>query len=353
LLDRGYRVRACTRDANCKRNDFLREMPGFSTGRLTIHSCDMCQEGAFDAFFSGCRAVVHAAADPDVPLEKRPEEYQRNSSLITKSINKSSTITRVIYTSSVAAISGDTDIAELRLRPVIDEKRYPNSENKLGVNGYVIGKLKSERVFFEAAKASEGRWDAFIVNPTDIIGPVLSKSHVCARKAFTPWHCNIACIIEGSEFPQNFEYRPWWTVDVRDTAEAHVRLLESPNAVFDSEACHGNRYLVCSTASIKVEDIGSTILKLLPEARLAIDKSAVPVDEFGPAYLASVKATEAEVRQIWSACSLQNHKICKAVGMAFRPMEESFRDCVESLITVAGVQPKCSEELTVKRPRIS
>eukprot|EP00746_Dinoflagellata_sp_MGD_P087002 gnl/MRDRNA2_/MRDRNA2_34505_c0_seq1.p1 gnl/MRDRNA2_/MRDRNA2_34505_c0~~gnl/MRDRNA2_/MRDRNA2_34505_c0_seq1.p1 ORF type:complete len:418 (+),score=65.58 gnl/MRDRNA2_/MRDRNA2_34505_c0_seq1:109-1254(+) len=349
LLDRGYRVRACVRSADDKRNDFLRQMPGFPTGRLTIHSCDMCQQGAFDQAFLSCQAVVHAAADPDVPLEKRPDEYEKNSLLIVQSIQKSSTITRVIYTSSVAAIAGDTDIAELRRRPVIDEARYPNAENALGINGYVIGKLRSERVFFDGASGSGGRWDMFIVNPSDIIGPVLSKHHVCARKAFTPWHCHIARIVEGSEFSQNFEYRPWWIVDVRDTAEAHVRLLESTHVSFEVDACHRNRYFVCSTNTIKVEDIGSIILKLLPEAHLAINGSAVPVDEFGPAYLMTVSSTESEVREVWSTCSLQNQKICKDVAMVFRPLEDSLRDCVESLITVAGIQPKRADEPKAKR----
>ena len=30
----------------------------------------------------------------------------------------------------------------------------------------------------------------------------------------------------------------------------------------------------------------------------------------------------------------------EATGVAFRPFDESLRDCVESLIAVAGVEPK-------------
>ena len=39
LLDKGYRVRACVRDVNdARKTDFLRNMPGYASGRLTLHS---------------------------------------------------------------------------------------------------------------------------------------------------------------------------------------------------------------------------------------------------------------------------------------------------------------------------
>ena len=42
LLDKGYRVRACVRDANDdNRCEFLRRMPGYATGRLTLHAANL------------------------------------------------------------------------------------------------------------------------------------------------------------------------------------------------------------------------------------------------------------------------------------------------------------------------
>ena len=88
LLDDGYSVKACVRDATDPvKTDFLRachailtppppcraphaaddadrltlicccwpgRMPGYATGRLTIHSCDLSEEGVFDDVFPGC-----------------------------------------------------------------------------------------------------------------------------------------------------------------------------------------------------------------------------------------------------------------------------------------------------------
>ena len=52
LLEKGYRVRACVRDANdSAKTDFLRDMPGYASGRLSIHSANLDNEGCFDDIF--------------------------------------------------------------------------------------------------------------------------------------------------------------------------------------------------------------------------------------------------------------------------------------------------------------
>ena len=53
-----------------------------------------------------------------------------------------------------------------------------------------------------------------------------------------------------------------------------------------------------------------------------------------------VRAREAEMRAIWAGCDLRNDRIRAVTGLAFRPLDESLRDCVESLLAVAGVQPR-------------
>ena len=52
LLDKGYRVRACVRDpGDASKTAFLKAMPGFASGRLTLHAADLDQAGCFDAIF--------------------------------------------------------------------------------------------------------------------------------------------------------------------------------------------------------------------------------------------------------------------------------------------------------------
>src|SRR5213080_2100208 len=55
LLDKGYRVRACVRSVDdAARTGFLRAMPGFASGRLTLHAADLDRESCFDDIFAGC-----------------------------------------------------------------------------------------------------------------------------------------------------------------------------------------------------------------------------------------------------------------------------------------------------------
>ena len=70
LLAKGYRVNACVRDAgDVEKTQFLRDMPGYATGRLKLFSADLDQEGCFDDAFAGCQGVAHLShvSDYDDP----------------------------------------------------------------------------------------------------------------------------------------------------------------------------------------------------------------------------------------------------------------------------------------------
>ena len=62
LLDKGYRVRACVRDVeDPERTGFLKAMPAYASGRLTLHAADLDDDGCFDEIFAGCHGVCHVS----------------------------------------------------------------------------------------------------------------------------------------------------------------------------------------------------------------------------------------------------------------------------------------------------
>eukprot|EP01062_Namystynia_karyoxenos_P030632 TRINITY_DN2283_c0_g1_i2.p1 TRINITY_DN2283_c0_g1~~TRINITY_DN2283_c0_g1_i2.p1 ORF type:complete len:413 (+),score=97.23 TRINITY_DN2283_c0_g1_i2:84-1241(+) len=343
LLDRGYTVKACVRDAGHEKCRFLREMPGFLTGRLSLHSCNIDVPGVFDSVFPGCHGVVHAAADlvsPGAPApseavlpsargseEKRAVAYQENCRYIIDSINKAPSVGRLIFTSSIATVIFEADPQEYARRPVFYEGRYPNEDHpkrkNLKVSGYSVGKLAGERMVAEAAAASNGQWDVLISNPADNIGPILAK-----HQLNTGWQNVIVRMLTGKPFAQNGLYRPWMTVDVRDVAEAHVRLLESATA-----AC-GTRYLLWPCDKVPVEDVARGLLRVLPSARL--NPSLAPTD----GHSRKSKDREGELRRIWAGVQLRNDRARGELGMRFRAFDDSLRDCAESLMAVGGVTPR-------------
>jgi hypothetical protein len=85
-----------------------------------------------------------------------------------------------------------------------------------------------------------------------------------------------------------------------------------------------------------VEDVCASIDRLLPE--LGHDTPAV-TDNFPE----RIQAREAEMRGIWAQCELRNDRIREVTGMTFRTLDESIRDCVESLLSVAKVKPVLRE----------
>lgn len=324
LLDKGYRVRACVRDANDeKKTGFLKAMPGYASGRLTLHSANLDDAGCFDEIFKGCQGVAHLSHVSDYSDQ---EYVKKVCDHIINSVNLSETVNRVIVTSSIAAVISETDMQEYVRRPVLYEDRYPDEQNPKrtvkGGQGYSMGKVHAQRAFSDAAEAS-GRWDAITCCPGDNVGPILSAH----QKNNGPWQHNIETMLLG-EFSQNAmgAYRPWFTVDVRDTAEAHIRLLESVNVQ------NGQRFISWSTDTPKVEEVCASIDRLLPELGFAGAKMYDPLPE-------KVQAKEAYFRDIWACCDLRNDRIREALDMEFRPIDVSVRDCVESLISVGKVKP--------------
>ena len=331
LLAKGYRVRACVRDVSDEqRVGFLRRMRGYSTARLTLHAADLNNEGCFDDIFAGCHGVCHVSHVSDYS----DMDYVRGvCSHIISSINQSESVTRVIVTSSLASIMTEGDINELVRRPVIYEDRAPVPDHPKRTpergHGYAMGKELAEHIFAEAA-AESGRWEAIACCPSDNVGPILSAH----QKDMGPWQHNIEMMLIGNYY-QTEAYRPWMTVDVRDTAAVHVGLLESLYAK------NGERYLSWSTERRNVEDVCADIDRLLPE--LGHDTPQI-TDQFPE----RLQAREQELRAIWEKVELRNDRVRNLLGIEFRPLDTSLRDCVESLINVAGVQPVQREGFELK-----
>lgn len=328
LLDAGYRVRACVRDPDDETKvGFLAGLDAHASGRLTLHAADLDEPGCFDDVFTGCDGVAHVS---HVSTYDDPDYVRRTCDHIAASVESSGSVRRIVVTSSLAAIISEADINELVRRPVVDEDRQPDESNPKRTaergQGYSMGKVIAQHAFADAAAAApSGRWDAITVCPADNVGPILSAH----QAAGGPWQHLIARMLEGrcEIFQGTGPYRPWMTVDVRDDAACHIGLLES------DRVANGERYLAWSTERRTYEDICASIDRVLPE----LHHEPGPITDPSPARW---QEREAEFRAIWAGLELRNDRIRAAVpAIAFRPLDDSIRDCVESLLNVAGVTP--------------
>jgi nucleoside-diphosphate-sugar epimerase len=183
-----------------------------------------------------------------------------------------------------------------------------------------MGKVLAQHAFADAAEL-HGGWDAITCCPADNVGPILSPH----QKDMGPWQHNIEMMLTGKYF-QNGAYRPWMTVDVRDDAACHIGLLES------ADVFNGERYIAWSTDKRNVEDICADIDRLLPELGHDAPEVTDPFPE-------RIRAREEELRGIWAQVELRNDRVRNLLDIDFRPLDESIRDCVESLLAIGKVKP--------------
>merc|ERR550514_809531 len=95
-----------------------------------------------------------------------------------------------------------------------------------------------------------------------VIGPILSP-----HQARINWQGNVARIVSGvplrgdpiPNMPAFATAPPWDPVDVRDVAEAEVRLAES------ADLPSGGKYIVSSADHIPSREVGVDINELFPE----------------------------------------------------------------------------------------
>jgi hypothetical protein len=88
--------------------------------------------------------------------------------------------------------------------------------------------------------------------------------------------------------------------------------------------------------------VGGNITSIAPHvsgfiAEVLVTDATPPVtDPFSD----RIKAREAEFRGYWALADLRNDRVRAATGVKFRPLDDSIRDCVESLVSIAGVEVK-------------
>ena len=271
LIEKGYEVRACVRDTtNIPNNAHLLAMNLNGPGRVSLHSCDMTEPGAYDSVFLGCSAVFHAAAEMGNLEGSTPQRVYDGGLIATRmlmeSVKQAPSIRRLIYTSSFAAVGHPSEeghqYTEDSWADMNQEMRPEGSEwNMETVRrnrevAYAMTKVDSERFVYNEADAIG--IEAFGVCPCHVIGPLLSKSH------FRPWawQTRIGDMLSGYGHPRMF----WNIVDVRDVAKAQLLIAEC------KENNNGQRYNLVATDEsglIPQQDVQAHLQRLFPDKGIA------------------------------------------------------------------------------------
>ncbi|KAM7261286.1 hypothetical protein ACFE04_026761 [Oxalis oulophora] len=227
LLEDGFSVHTTVRpDPENKRDlSFLTKLPRASSN-LKIFTADLSVPASFEPAIEGCSGVFHVAspmffdnAESEQALTKHVVEGTLG--ILKSCLKFKSTVKRVVYTSSVAAVvhnrqqTNDLLIDESYWSD-IDFARATKSFNRFS---YIVSKTLAEKTALEFCE--EHGLDIVTLLPTYVVGPFLCPQIAGSVRLM------LAFILGNEEsFPKYFNIP---MVHVDDVARAHIFLMQHPD----------------------------------------------------------------------------------------------------------------------------
>ncbi len=314
LLARGYRVRGSVRgNVSEPRFEPLRALPG-AKERLTLHTADLMDEGAWPRLAAGCDAVLHTAspyvldaADPKRDLIDPAVAGTRH--VLGAAI--AAEVPRIVLTSSLAAVTDEPVTGY-----VFTESDW-NERSTVARNPYYASKTAAERAAW--AMVPEDRGTRLVsINPGNVIGPSLVA-------ALNTTNATIRDLLSGA-YPMIVSLE-WPFVDVRDVALAHVAALELDEA-HGRYLCVAQTLSMAATASLLREE-GLTSGYSVPRLRLrgrVGDALALAYARIRPPGLRAYLRTH-----IGRSFRVDGSRVTRELGVGYRPVRETLRDTVADL----------------------
>ncbi|KAK9750325.1 hypothetical protein RND81_02G187700 [Saponaria officinalis] len=223
LLLKGYFVRATVRDPeNVTKVGFLREMEG-ATERLKLYEADLTVDGSFDEAILGVDGVFHVACPVLSPCPADDVQTSiidpsvRGTSNVLSSCLKSTTLKRIVLTSSCYAI---TQRSDAHLISPFNESHWSDLEHcKLNNLWYAYGKTLAEKTAWKISEANG--LDLVVVHPSFVIGPLLNQLPSSTLKF-------VLDLIKGVHGGYQDRYVRF--VHVEDVVAVHILAMEDTKA---------------------------------------------------------------------------------------------------------------------------
>ena len=318
LLRRGYAVRTTVR--NLARESAVRAAVGKVVDpqdRLSFHAVELTADVGWDAAASGCEYMLHVASPVVAAEPKDADELivpARDGTRRAVSAALKAGVKRVVLTSSVAAASPRAVAGE----GATDESVWTDLDDPR-VGAYARSKTLAERAAWNLIDTSTGATTLATVNPSMVIGPVLSRD-------FSPSVQVVERLLSGRVpgLPRlGFSF-----VDVRDVADLHVRAMIAPEAA-------GQRF-IAARDFVWMADLAALLRASLGDVASKVPTRRVP--DFVLRFAAVFDRSVARVTPLLGERrAFSSAKAQQVLGWQPRPVEESVLDCARSLIAAGAV----------------
>lgn len=317
LLEEGRTVRATVRDPKkAKGLEHLHALVAEHPGKLTLHRAELLEPGSYTPAMAGCELVIHTASPFLLGSVKNPQKQLVDPALegtrnVLASVEDTASVKRVVLTSSVAAIYGDS--IEMRGKDQFTEADWNTSSN-LEHQAYSYSKTVAEREAWDLV-GKQDRWDLVTIHPGLVLGPALTTVSKSGSMA-TMNHFTDFSLATGAPALQV------GVVDVRDVARAHVAAGFTPEA-------HG-RYIT-NSETMSMLAMGKALRAKfgyrpsfpLIEAPKALIKLAAPVAGLTRKYVEL---------NVGHPLKFDNSRTVRELGVTFRPGAESVVEHFQQMI---------------------
>jgi len=325
LLEAGLTIHATVRDPNnTEKLKYLNQLNQELPGNIKFFSADLLKENSFDQAIKGCQIVFHTASpfivDVKSPLKDLVEPAELGTKNVLNSVNKESSVLKVILTSSVVAIYGDNIESKNTKTGMFTEKDW-NNTSTLKHKPYSFSKTQAEKLAWKVAK-EQNRWSLITINPSLIMGPGIGPAK--NSESF-----RLLQQIGDGTFKAGIPDWGMGIVDVRDVATAHFNAAFTPSAE--------GRYIICAhntsfpkMANLLVDKYG----KSYPIPTRTLPKWLVWL--VGPLANKSLtrKSIKLNVGYPWQA---DNSKGKNDLDLNYRPLQETMEEHFQQLIDVKMV----------------
>ncbi len=317
LLRQGYTVRTTVRSLareSAVRAALSAVVP--PEDRLSFYAAELMSDAGWDAATQGCDYVLHVAsplgaAEPKDPNELIVPAREGAKRAVAAAIRAG--VKRVVLTSSVAATSLGATAGDY----TADETVWTDV-TKPKVSAYYQSKTLAERAAWDLIAASGSATTLATVNPSLVIGPVLSKDFSDSVQV-------IQRLLSGKV--PGIPRIGFNVVDVRDVADLHIRAMTAPEAAGQRFIAAGDFAWMAEMAQILRDGLGAQAAK-------------VPTRKVPDFVLRLVALVDRDLGAVTPSLGKKHEyssaKAQKVLGWTPRPMAQTVLDCGRSLIA-AGV----------------
>ena len=318
LLQAGLTVHAPVRDPNnLDKLKYLNAIADKTPGTIKYFRADLMRPGSYAEAMKGCAIVFHTASPFTTDVSDPEKELIEPALLGTRNVleeaTKSDDVTRVVVTSSCAAIYTDARDCAAAPNGILTEDVW-NATASIDYQPYSYSKTVAEKEAWAIAER-QSDWDLVVVNPCLIMGPAIGG--VPTSESF-----NIMTQVGEGDFKSGAPRMGTGLVDVRDVAKAHMAAAFTPSAK--------GRHIICGH-STTLFDVLVTLREKFG-SDYPLPKSAPPkflVWLIGPSVGLPRKFVSRNVNVEWKA---DNSKSIQELGMTYRPVRETMEDMFQYMI---------------------